>query len=375
MVPAASARGGDRIAAGILRESAGSLGQNPGFARIRTVIPSVLLLGVALSWALTVAMRRYAIRSELLDRPNDRSSHAVPTPRGGGLAIVASFLLLTLALHWIVPLPAPLRASLLGSAALVAWVGWLDDRHTLAARWRFFAHVVAAAWSVWLMDGIPPVPAFGHHLDLGWLGTGLAVTYLVWMTNLFNFMDGIDGIAGIEAVTVAAGGAACWWLATGSPLWALPLLLAAAVGGFLLLNFPPAKIFMGDVGSGFIGMVLGVLSLWTAQQATQVYWAWFILIGCFMVDATTTLLRRVRRGERFYEAHRSHAYQYASRRHGSHQAVSLAVGAINLLWLLPLAVAVATNRLDGLVGVLIAYAPLVGLAYRYKAGDRAAQAA
>ncbi len=333
------------------------------------------LAGLAGSWLLTGWVRRLAVRASLLDHPNERSSHAVPTPRGGGLAIVASLLVLIAALHCIEPLPTPMLASLLGSAALVAWVGWLDDRHTLAARWRFLAHVIAAVWSVWLMHGIPAVPAFGHHFDLGWMGTGLAVAYLVWMTNLFNFMDGIDGIAGIEAVTVAAGGAACWWLATSTPLWALPLMLTAAVGGFLVLNYPPAKIFMGDVGSGFIGMVLGVLSLWTAQQATQVYWAWFILIGCFMVDATTTLLRRVSRGERFYEAHRSHAYQYASRRHGSHKVVSLAVGLINLLWLLPLALAVTTRRLDGLAGTLIAYAPLVWLAYRYKAGDRAAQAA
>jgi Fuc2NAc and GlcNAc transferase len=338
---------------------------------------SVILVPLAglVALGLTAALRHYALAARLLDQPNERSSHSVPTPRGGGLAIVATFLLLTLALHLMVPLADRMLASLMCSAVLVAWVGWLDDRHTLAARWRFLAHVVAAAWSVWLMGGIPPVPAFGHHLELGWLGTGLAVSYLVWMTNLCNFMDGIDGIASIEAITVALGGALCWWLATETALWILPVVFAASVGGFLMLNYPPAKIFMGDVGSGFIGMVLGVLSLWTAQEATQVYWSWFILIGCFMVDATTTLLRRVWRGERFYEAHRSHAYQYASRHHGSHKAVTLAVGAINLLWLLPIALAVAARRLDGVVGVLIAYAPLVWLAYRYKAGDRAAQAA
>lgn len=339
-------------------------------------MPTVLLLlTFAVSAGLTELIRRSALRLDLLDHPNDRSSHSVSTPRGGGAAIVASFMAFALAARVLTPLQSGLPFAMLGAFALVAWVGWLDDRHTLAARWRFLAHVVAAGWSVWLMGGIPPVPAFGHHVELGWLGTGLAVAYLVWMTNLFNFMDGIDGIAGIEATTVAAGGAACWWLATGSPLWVIPAILAASTAGFLVLNYPPAKIFMGDVGSGFIGMVLGVLSLWTAQEATQVYWAWFILIGCFMVDATTTLLRRVRRGERFYEAHRSHAYQYASRRHGSHKAVSLAVGAINLLWLLPLALAVVTRRLDGVAGTLIAYAPLVWLAYRYKAGDRAAQAA
>lgn len=337
------------------------------------MIPSVLILGVALSWVLTLAVRRYAIRSDLLDRPNNRSSHVVPTPRGGGLAIVVAFMLLILTLQPLVPLPVTMLAALLGSSTLVAWVGWIDDRHPLAARWRFLAQLIAALWCVLLIGGIPAVPLFGHPIDLGWAGAGLAVAYLVWMTNLFNFMDGIDGIASIQAITVAVGGAACWWLATGTAHWVLPLLLAAAVAGFLALNFPPATIFMGDVGSGFIGMVLGVLSLWTAQQAPQVYWSWLILVGCFMVDATTTLVRRVGRGERFYEAHRSHAYQFASRRHGSHKAVALTVGAINMLWLLPIALMVSAGYLDGLTATILAYAPLVRLAFCYKAGDRAAQ--
>lgn len=337
------------------------------------VLAALSLAGCLMSWVLAIAIRAYAIRSSLIDQPNERSSHSVPTPRGGGLAIVATFMLLAVALSSLVPVPSGLLPSLLGSGALVAWVGWLDDRYTVAARWRFLAHLVAATISVWLMGGIPPVAAFGIDVDLGRLGPVLAVLYLVWMTNLYNFMDGIDGIAGIEAVTVAASGAACWWLASGTPLWGLPLLLAMATAGFLIVNYPPARIFMGDVGSGFLGIVLGLLSLWTAQHESQVFWCWFILFGCFMVDATTTLVRRVVRGEKFYEAHRSHAYQYASRVHASHKAVSLAVGALNVGWLLPWALAVAVGWVDGGVALLLAYAPLVWLAFRYKAGDRAAQ--
>jgi Fuc2NAc and GlcNAc transferase len=121
--------------------------------------------------------------------------------------------------------------------------------------------------------------------------------------------------------------------------------------------------------------MLGLLSLWAGQTATPLFWSWFILIGCFMVDATTTLVRRVRRGESFHEAHRSHAYQYASRRHGGHRPVSLAVGAINVFWLLPLALLVAAGVLDGVAGVVIAYVPLVRLAFVYKAGVRSAQEA
>jgi Fuc2NAc and GlcNAc transferase len=193
------------------------------------------------------------------------------------------------------------------------------------------------------------------------------------MPNLFNFMDGIDGIASVEAVSVALGGAVVWSLAGSGSGWLLAVVFAACVGGFLIWNLPPARIFMGDAGSGFLGLVIGALSLWCSQAAPHLFWSWFILLGCFMVDGTTTLVRRVRRHDKFNEAHRSHAYQYAARKHGSHQTVSLAFLAITTLWLLPIALLVALGRLDGLTGVAIAYLPLIVLAFRYKAGDRAAQ--
>jgi len=147
------------------------------------------------------------------------------------------------------------------------------------------------------------------------------------------------------------------------------VLLTAAVAGFLFWNFPPARIFMGDAGSGFLGITLGVMSLQAAWVAPQLLWSWLILLGVFIVDATFTLLRRLLRGDKVYEAHRSHAYQYASRRFGRHLPVTLAVAALNLFWLLPIALWVGWSGLDGLVGLAIAYAPLIGLALKYKAGE------
>ena len=336
-------------------------------------IGALVLIGLFMSLLLTAWARRYALSTQLVDHPNERSSHTLSTPRGGGIAIVTSCLLVAIALFALGLIEPHLLTATLGAGTVVAILGFIDDRSSLAARWRFLGHAAAASWVVFWLDRIPQVPVFGVLVDMHSVGPLITAVYIVWMVNLFNFMDGIDGIASVEAITSALGGALLWWLAGSGSGWMLALVFASCVGGFLLWNFPPAKIFMGDAGSGFLGLMVALLSLWSGQWAPQLFWAWFILIGCFMVDATTTLLRRVVRGEKFYLAHRSHAYQYAARKHGGHRPVTLAVGAINVVWLLPVAGLVALGWLDGVAGVLIAYAPLVWLAYRYKAGDKAAQ--
>lgn len=325
-----------------------------------------------LSWVLTAWVRRYALASALLDHPNERSSHTVATPRGGGVAIVMSCLAITAVLA-VGGFLEPRLTMALAAGGVVAALGFIDDRHNIAARWRFLGHAVAAAWIVFCLDDIPPVTILGIPLNHAAVGPLLATVYVIWMINLFNFMDGIDGIASVESITVALGGAFVWWLAGSGSGWLLAVVFAFCVAGFLMWNFPPAKIFMGDAGSGFLGLTVALLSLWCSQAAPHLFWAWFILSGCFMVDATTTLLRRVLAGERFYKAHRNHAYQYAARQHGSHRLVTLSVLAINALWLLPWAVVVALQRLDGFVGSSLAFAPLVWLALHYKAGHRAAQ--
>ena len=339
---------------------------------ITSLVGLATLSGIT-AWALTLSARRYALKSNLLDHPNDRSSHTVPTPRGGGVAIVAAFLLLTLGLGLTSQIASGLCTAILGSGLLVATLGFIDDRQHLPARWRFLGHLVAAAWVLVWLGPVQPVPILGNDINLGFAALLLAAFYLVWSINMFNFMDGIDGIASLEAIGVALGGALVWCLVQPAGDWPLAVLFAACVGGFLVWNFPPARIFMGDAGSGFLGLIVALLALWSSSTTTHLFWSWFILGGCFMVDATTTLVRRVRRGERFNVAHRSHAYQYAARQHRSHKVVTLTVLAINTLWLTPLAVLVAVRVLDGVAGVLIAYAPLLWLALHYKAGDRAGQ--
>ncbi|MDH1281222.1 glycosyltransferase family 4 protein [Pseudomonas chengduensis] len=327
-----------------------------------------VLAGVSL--LLTGALRRYALARSLMDVPNARSSHSVPTPRGGGVAIVLSFLAALPLLAVVGVLPWPVLWALMGAGAWVAVVGFLDDHGHIAARWRLLAHFIGAAWALGWLGGLPSLAVFGFDLELGWLGYVLAAFYLVWLLNLYNFMDGIDGIASVEAISVCLGGALLYALLGEPAAIGAPLLLAVAVAGFLFWNFPPARIFMGDAGSGFLGIALGVLSLQAAWIAPQLLWSWLILLGVFTVDATWTLFRRLLRGDKVYEAHRSHAYQYASRRFGNHLPVTLAVLGINLLWLLPIALWVGLGGLDGLLGLLVAYLPLVVLAVKFKAGER-----
>lgn len=322
------------------------------------------------SFVLTAILRRYALAKSIIDVPNNRSSHSTPTPRGGGVAIVVAFFA-ALPFFWAGgQVPWQMLVSLGGSGALVAIVGFMDDHNHIAARWRLFGHFSAAAWALFWIGGLPPLNFFGMGVDLGLAGHILAAVYLVWMLNLYNFMDGIDGIASVEAICACLSACLLYWLSDVESMIWIPLTLAFSVAGFLFWNFPPARIFMGDAGSGFLGVVLGIISLQAAWNSPQLFWAWLILLGVFIVDATFTLVHRMIRGDKVYEAHRSHAYQFASRRFGKHLPVTLAVGAINLFWLLPVALCVILLGLDGLSGVIISYVPLIFLAIKFNAGDR-----
>ncbi len=340
------------------------------FWNTNTMVEWLSIVAIALlSLSLTAGVRRYALSRCLMDIPNARSSHSVPTPRGGGVSIVIAFVLAVSLLGISGGVGRDFLLAMIGGAGLVAVIGFMDDHGHIAARWRLLGHFVAAGWALFWLGGMAPLDILGWRMESGWIGAILAAFYLVWMLNLYNFMDGIDGIASVEAVTVCVGACLIYWAAGFGALVAAPALLAAAVAGFLYWNFPPARIFMGDAGSGFLGIALGVLSLQAAWASPLLFWAWLILLGSFVVDATLTLLRRLSRGEKVYQAHRSHAYQFASRDYGSHLPVTLAVAAINIGWLLPWALVVALGRVDGLAGLLLAYAPLVALAWKFKAGQ------
>lgn len=224
---------------------------------------------------------------------------------------------------------------MLVGGSMVALIGYLDDVYDLSALLRLGVHVAAAIFAVALF--LARQGTLGQHGVSVWVVGILLVLAVVWSTNLFNFMDGIDGIAASQALYVSIAMA---FLGHDGNAWIGPLVVTAGASlGFLVWNWPPAKIFMGDVGSGFLGYWLAVLAIGLHVSGNLSIWTSVILGSVFIADATTTLLRRVVRGERWYEAHRTHAYQHLAQRWGSHLKVTGLVWGINLGVILPLAYA------------------------------------
>lgn len=328
------------------------------------LMATVFFLSLVFTWYL----RRYALAKNILDIPNSRSSHQAPTPRGGGVAFITVFLLALPFIAYFGFAVMPVSGALVGSGLFIAALGFFDDKGHVAAHLRLLGHFSASIFVVYWLGGMPTVFFAGCTLSAGFFLNLTAVLYLVWLLNLYNFMDGIDGIAGIEAISVCFGGAFLYWLNGDYALMGVPLVLAAAVAGFLWWNFPLARIFMGDAGSGFLGLILGVFSIQAAIVNPRFFWSWLILLGVFIVDATITLLCRLCRGCKLYEAHRSHAYQHAVPYCGSHVGVTFSVFLVNVVWLFPMAVLVAKGYLSGSIGLLVAYLPLIILAIGFKAG-------
>ncbi len=326
-------------------------------------------LALLLSACLTGWVRRLAVAHGVLDVPNERSSHAIATPRGGGIAIVVSSCFAWAILAVLGHLEWRLFWGLVGGGVIVAAVGFIDDRRPVRAGVRLAVHATAAVWALIWVGGLPAMRFGAGVVELGWLGDVLAVLGIVWTLNLFNFMDGIDGIAVSEAIFIAAGGALLALLGgLGADVPVAGLVFSAACGGFLFWNWPPAKIFMGDVGSGYLGYVIAVLGLACAQAEPAAVWVWLALGAAFFVDSTVTLIRRALRHEAMHAAHRSHAYQWLARRWQSHRQVTLLVILLDVLWLLPCALIAAVRTELAFWVVCLALTPLVILALAAGAG-------
>ncbi len=337
----------------------------------------ITLLSIVLAVTSAVITRQLIANSHRfskMDIPNERSSHKTPTPRGGGIAFVATSLIGFLLLLLNASLNKTDLFALCCAGVIVAIAGHLDDRQKISgATVRLVLHAISAIILI-VGVGIPSkLTLFDQTVNTGIVGSILGVIYLVWLLNLFNFMDGTDGIAASEAIFVCTAGAfLSYYVLSDANHSAAAIILAASTFGFMLYNWSPAKIFMGDVGSGYLGVVIGGLSLIAANQDPDLLWVWIILLAVFVSDATVTLIRRLLRKQKPHVAHRSHAYQHLAIRLNSHAKVAVLVLAVNIVWLLPIAFFVADNQLAGTTGVIIAYVPLLTAVLALGAGKDSA---
>lgn len=313
---------------------------------------SLLLAGFTCALILEYLLVRASRQFGWFAIPNARSFHHAPTPSIGGLAIVLPVLGYLGYVAW-TGAQAPLGLAL--GAGLLAIVGIRDDIKELSSIFRFTCQILAVVLVLWQLE--LPYP-FVVIVCIG--------VALVWHVNLFNFMDGIDGIAGTQCLFYCLG---VLWLAGDLPGWLgeMTWLLAGSAVGFLVFNWPPARIFMGDVGSGFLGLVLAVMALEMAHHGFLPLVASLLLLVGFWFDASYTLCIRIVSGQKFTQAHRSHLYQNLAAQKG-HQWTTLAYVIYGGIWLLPLASFSLRYPQLNLLWLVLAIAPMAGAAWYFKAG-------
>jgi len=313
------------------------------------IIAGWLLGFTSLSFVLTLWSIQYARHARLVDQPGHRRSHDQPMLRGGGIAIVATMiaaLLTALLLDWV---NANLLLALTIPLLLVAVPGWKDDHQPLSIRIRLLGQFIAAVLATVILTGVPSSPADG-------LLTAFMVLGLMWLTNLYNFMDGSHGLAAGEGVFAGLAFSLAFYSVTDWPGFWASLSIMAACLGFLPLNFPRPRIFMGDVASGPLGLAFGVIGLYGVLN-DSLHPAWPLLIlSLFIVDASLTLLNRIFRRQQWYTAHTEHAYQRLILLGFGHTGTWVAFQLINILILLPLLVWMLITGLNPWYGLIIAVA-------------------
>jgi Fuc2NAc and GlcNAc transferase len=322
-----------------------------------------------LALVLVGVVRSIALRAGILDVPNSRSSHVAATPRGGGIAVVTMALAAAILQFGVYSENWIWLLTWLVGGGIVALTGFLDDLRGLPALVRASSHTAAATVLVFAVGSLPTPPLPWLHIGHSSLGWILPIIAIVWSINLFNFMDGIDGLAATQCAFVAGAGTIL--CGTGNGLGEanlVPIALSGSALGFLVWNFPRARIFLGDVGSGFIGFAIAAGTLFQTGHNLGNVWAWIILNGLFISDATVTILVRLLQGQRIYQAHRSHAYQRLARRWSSHRAVTLLFVAINLCWCLPWATLSVRQPTAAPIWASVALIPLLIFAALMGAG-------
>mgnify|MGYP001348956244 CR=1 FL=1 len=273
------------------------------------------------------AFRHWSLRAGLLDVPNDRSSHGSPIPRGSGLVIALVSLLLYSVTSNI--LTHNFKWHYVVAAGLVASISWLDDLYSVPFALRLLVHSVAAAMLIWGVGFFKAIylPGFGITFEAGNFGAVIAFLWIVWMINAYNFMDGIDGIAGSQAILAGISWLLLGYISGYTSVYFAGGIVAFSCLGFLIHNWSPAKVFMGDVGSAFLGFTFAALPLMAAEEKPAdspiLLFAAIMFVWFFLFDSIFTIFRRATRGERVWTAHREHLYQRVTMSGHSHSYVTL----------------------------------------------------
>jgi UDP-N-acetylmuramyl pentapeptide phosphotransferase/UDP-N-acetylglucosamine-1-phosphate transferase len=288
--------------------------------------------GLLASTAIVALMRNWARARRVIDHPNDRSLHDRPTPRGGGVGVVLPVVVvLASAPAWLAG-DATAAIWFAGLSLSVAVVGLIDDVRSLSALVRLVFQLLVAAVFVHVVAGwvALEVPSLGR-VELGALTMPFTIVFIVWLTNAYNFMDGIDGIAGLQAVIAGIGWVGVGYYLGDSFVAGAGAAVAGASLGFLRFNWSPASIFMGDVGAQFLGFVFAGLTAYASTRSPSAATAGVLFVGPFLFDTVVTLIRRATRGENLLRAHRSHLYQRLVLQGSSHANTSLLYGALAVI--------------------------------------------
>jgi Fuc2NAc and GlcNAc transferase len=334
------------------------------------IILSIFILSIISTYLLTRIVKHYALIHNITDIPNKRSSHSIPTPRGGGLAIVISFLMGIILYSAVFEISFNWLMLLVGGGWAIAWIGWVDDKKALKPWPRMLVHFFLAGCIIFIVGpefSLSFIPTF--HLS-NYLSLTLIIFYIVWMINLYNFMDGIDGLASSQCLSVSTAACIFAYLNNHVELTFCYGLLSAISIGFLFFNWHPAKIFLGDVGSGFLGFMFALLAVWGEYSDSVLWITVTILMGVFIVDATFTLLKRLVNKQVITQPHRDHTYQKLVLLGWSHSKVSFACLGLNIFWLTPCAALTFYFPEWSILIAMGAFLPLLIIAIYIQAGTR-----
>lgn len=285
-------------------------------------IALIILTLAFCSFLLTYVIRLIALSKKIVSIPNERSLHVIPTPVGGGLAIVITWYIGITILFFYGIIERSLYFALL-SGVILAIISFIDDIIELKPIVRLCFHFITAIIAFAFLQGLRQLIIPEVEFNYNFLIYPLAIVGIVWFINLFNFMDGVDGFASLEAITICL----VIYILSGN---IINLLLIACISGFLFWNLPKAKIFMGDVGSTQLGFILVILGIYFHNSYQFSILNWIMLSSPFWFDATLTLFRRWRNGEKLSKAHRKHAYQRIVQSGFSHLKVNLWLLIINV---------------------------------------------